>query len=454
MNVSLLNLPKIEAGWPQFYSEQLLYKSALDLAIKSLFNRRKAINVSHDNETLYDYFTGYRGELKQLHKDLASKKFNFSPVKHKHVKFYNKDRDLYIETWRDRIVDLILYRRLNQLFKAHISGSVHAYVEGFGLDRCQHLVRKYIAQNRPLFIIKRDIAKYFPSIDHSILLEQLSVSIKDNYLYELLSQRINAECITDDNAWILQKGVLFGTPLACFLANFHLHSMDLNIDRIDDKFYARYADDILIMTPSYDRAAELNNTLQLELDSRCLQFKPSHNLNIVFGPETGVFTPAKQFRFLGVLFNDKNEVLLSREKFRKIINLFRWRFKSIKRKLKSIHDLDNKLQLLVQTANEVINDGGIRPVAIIDYYLKHITKIDQFRLIDRWIAEEIISLATGRGHKKGNFKMVSFDKLRTIGLISLQHRKNLIDHGHIESSFFTDRNRMLIDKTKQFIKLK
>jgi hypothetical protein len=64
-----------------------------------------------------------------------------------------------------------------------------------------------------------------------------------------------------------------------------------------------------------------------------------------------------------------------------------------------------------------------------------VTDRSQLRLLDRWLAEEILSLVFG-GHKKGHFAKISYEELRRYGLPSLVHRQRLILHGKIESPFF------------------
>ena len=78
---------------------------------------------------------------------------------------------------------------------------------------------------------------------------------------------------------------------------------------------------------------------------------------------------------------------------------------------------------------------GVRNVAILDYYLKHVDDEAQLRRLDRWLAEEVLSLVFG-GHRKGHFRRIGFDRLRAMGLPSLVHRRRLIRRGRIESPFF------------------
>ena len=81
-------------------------------------------------------------------------------------------------------------------------------------------------------------------------------------------------------------------------------------------------------------------------------------------------------------------------------------------------------------------------VAIIDYYLKHVTDTKQLQLLDRWLAEEVLATALNTGHKKGNFAKISFQELRAMGLPSLSHRRLLLLHGHIDNSFLRWKNAL------------
>ena len=78
-----------------------------------------------------------------------------------------------------------------------------------------------------------------------------------------------------------------------------------------------------------------------------------------------------------------------------------------------IFDPRERARTLIGIASRTI-ECGVRNVAILDYYLRHVTDVAQLRLVDRWLAEEVLSLVFG-GHKKGNFDKISFDELRGWG---------------------------------------
>ena len=134
---------------------------------------------------------------------------------------------------------------------------------------------------------------------------------------------------------------------------------------------------------------------------------------------------------------------LAREKGRKIRNQFRFAFRRKKKRFSKTQQPEARAQLATDIARDVV-ENGFRSVAIIDYYLKHVNDEEQLRQLDHWLAEEVLAIAFGKGHKKGNFKCLPFRRLRAMGLPSLRHRRRLLRHGHLESSFFQMRNENLI----------
>jgi hypothetical protein len=196
---------------------------------------------------------------------------------------------------------------------------------------------------------------------------------------------------------------------------------------------------------SSDRAAaeRAGCCIAHELSALNLRSKPSHEVNLALSSTPGsdpCFTSDHRFRFLGLEFRADGVIGLSRDKRRKICNLFRYAFRRRHRRIRQIKDPRKRAEFMVQVANRVIEDG-LRNVAIIDYYLKHTQDESQLVLIDRWLAEEVVALASGKGHRKSNFRVLPFGELRRMGLPSLVHRRRLIQHRHLESSFFMWKNR-------------
>ncbi|SVB96741.1 uncharacterized protein METZ01_LOCUS249595, partial [marine metagenome] len=318
-----------------------------------------------------------------------------------------------------------------------------------GVDSCQHRVENLVRQlPRPLYFVKRDVADYFPSINHERLLELMAEWIEpDDYLFKLLEQRIRFEIIEDEEVRTAERGIAFGTAIACFFANLYLTPLDRRMAKIKGLKYFRYSDDLLAFSKDRESALEAAQGMATTFSELKVTSKPKAHRNFFFpltaGHTDGKFEAVDRFQHLGLEFRSDNTVGMAREKGRKIRNLFRTAFRRKRKRFAKTRKPDLRAQLAVDIAHDVIEEG-FRSVAIIDYYLKHVNDESQLRQLDQWLAEEILSVTFRNGHKKGNFKKIPFSQLRAMGLPSLQHRRRLLRHGHLESHFFTMRNENLI----------
>ncbi|HET7840098.1 MAG TPA: reverse transcriptase/maturase family protein [Terriglobia bacterium] len=432
--------PQNRLRWRDVYREAELYKAVVRVYTKPLFHWRKALATSTDGRTLYDLAGGGLRSLDRLERALRREEFRFRPAVALHYNFNGKHRTLYVSPWEERIVDLLLYRLLNRRLHAWFSPRSYAYrARSLGLDGCQSRIASVLRQAQgPLYVVKRDIADYFASVHHEILLAQLAELVdRDDYLFSLLGQRVRFLYCDEAGEHAAERGIPFGAAVACLLANIYLAPLDREIERIAGVEYFRYADDILILSADRGAALEARELLERTLAELRLSTKPSHRADLVLSAaEVGdpVFTAAREFRHLGLLFRAGGAVSLSRDKSRKIQNLFRFAFRRSRRRWRKISEVEARARSVVQVAAETA-EKGVRNVAILDYYLRHVDDEKQLARLDRWLAEETLSQVFG-GHKKGHFGKISFARLRAMGLPSLVHRRRLILNRRIETPFF------------------
>jgi len=429
-----------------------LYKALVRAYTKPLFSWRKALSRSHDGRTLYDFARHTPQNADALHRALASHSFHFSEGLELRFNFNGKLRRIYLFPWEERIVDLLAYRLLSRHFHGVFSPDCYAYrYRGFGVDVCQRRIARTVSrlrENPPVYGFKRDIRDYFPSIDHDILLHALRQWVDpEDYLFQLVCERIRFRFRDKEGTRIAARGVPFGTAVACFLANLYLTPMDRMLGAIGGAEHFRYGDDVLVLSADRNAAIEAAQTFDAAIAALKLDSKRSHCREFRLGEQGGadvVFAPTTKFRHLGLEFRADGSVGLPRDKFRKIRNLFRFAFRRARRRFRRIEDPLRRAAVAVDISRDVL-DRGLRSVAIIDYYLKHVDDEEQLRLLDRWLAEEVLALSFRTGHKKGNFRLLSFSKLRAMGLPSLRHRHRLIRHGHVRSSFFTLRTERMVE---------
>ena len=427
--------------WDSIYSEAELYKTAVRLYTKPLFDWRKALSSSTDQRTLYDFARHGLKNLDLVHRLLARRRFRFREGLALKRNFNGKQRTLYVYPWEERLVSLLLYRLLNRALDHHLSDSSYAYRwRGFGVDRCQReIVQTLRTTPKPVCVMKRDISDFFASIDHALLLRKLDRFIEPNgYLFQLLTDCVRFAYQDDGRLTTAQRGVPFGTAIACLFANVYLMELDRRLEAIPQIRFFRYADDLLVLSPSGDRLEQAAWVFRSEMTALGLTSKPSHELDVLLtdtASAAGKCETRGKFRHLGLEFRADGSVGLARDKFRKIRNLFRFAFRRNRTRFRKMRSPEKKAMLAVEIAQKTLSQG-VRNVAIIDYYLRHVTDESQLRLLDRWLAEEVLSIAFDNGHKKGSFRRLSFRRLRAMGLPSLVHRRRLILHGHVESPFF------------------
>lgn len=424
--------------WQDLYSEAELYKSAVRLYTKPLFSWRKALQTSSDGATLYEFARRGPERLARLHESLAERRFAYRPgvvVRHN---FNGKRRTVYLYPWEERLVDHVLYGGLNRALERWLSPRSYAYRGGpFGIDRCQRgAARALDARKAPVYAVKRDVSDYFGSVDHEALRAQLRELVEPgDYLETLLEQRVSFPYLDGGRRLRAARGIPFGTAVACALANIHLTPVDRRAAAVPGVGYLRYGDDLLATAATPQAAARAAAEIDAGLLELKLKSKPSHELALCFGGEAPGFPRAQGLRHLGLEFRPDAVTRLSRDKARKLRNLFRFEFRRSRRGLARLKTPEERAKRAVELARRVL-DRGVRNVAIIDYYLKHVRDEGQLRLLDRWLAEEVVSLACGGGHRKGHFRRLPYARLRELGLPSLVHRRRLILRRKLPSPFF------------------
>ena len=142
------------------------------------------------------------------------------------------------------------------------------------------------------------------------------------------------------------------------------------------------------------------------------------------GHTDGAFEAVDRFQHLGLNFGLTSQWEWLEKKDGRFAISFGTLFAGNAIDLSKQRHANGRAQLAVDIARDVVNET-FRSVAVIDYYLKHVNDEKQLRELDRWLAEEILSVTFRNGHKKGNFRKLSFSRLRSMGLPSLQHRRRL-----------------------------
>lgn len=171
-----------------------------------------------------------------------------------------KQRLISAAPFRDRLVHHALCNVIEPVFERRFIHDSYANRKGKGthqaLDRCTHYLRRFN------YVLPMDVKKYFPSIDHAILLNSLSCHIRDERIMQLLGQIIASgqgllqseyEMVyfrgDDLFAANRPRGLPIGNLTSQFLANVYLNPLDHFIKReLKCRGYIRYVDDMLLFS--------------------------------------------------------------------------------------------------------------------------------------------------------------------------------------------------------------
>lgn len=201
--------------------------------------------------------------------------------------FEPKRRLVQALPFRDRIVQQALCQVITPIFQKTFIRDTFACINNRGThagsNRLQSFIRK--AQNRwgKAYCLQCDIAGYFPSINHEILLNLFARKIKCSPTMRLI------RLITDSNGQA--TGIPIGNLLSQLSANLYLSQLDHYIkEKIHIKYYLRYMDDFCLIHGSKKYLAYLKSDIENFLENQ---------LALKLNRKTSIFPLAQGVDFLG-----------------------------------------------------------------------------------------------------------------------------------------------------------
>jgi retron-type reverse transcriptase len=172
-----------------------------------------------------------------------------------------KPRLISAAPYRDRVVHHALCRVLEPLWEPRFIYDSYACRVGKGThaaaDRVQHFLRS------ARWVLKLDLRKYFPSVDHRILLDRLGRHVRDEKVLHLAARIVETSPPQEPADWHFPgddlftpvqrpRGLPIGNQTSQFFANVHLDPLDHFIkEELGCRRYVRYVDDLVLM--AWDR---------------------------------------------------------------------------------------------------------------------------------------------------------------------------------------------------------
>lgn len=227
--------------------DQILEMDNLRLALKKARKGKICRNVVKRVDRDPDKY------LLQIQEMLTNKTFTTSPYRIKTI-HEPKTRQIYIlPYYPDRIVQHALMNKVAPILDNRMIYASCSCREGKGQHFGSKLSLKYIQQNR--YCLQCDVSKFYPSINHDILISLIESIIKDNNVLWLIED-------------IIRSGgdglnVPIGNYTSQWFGNLYLTPLDRRIKqyyRIRD--YIRYCDDFVLFDNDKIKLRDIGNEIE------------------------------------------------------------------------------------------------------------------------------------------------------------------------------------------------
>ena len=215
-----------------------------------------------------------------------------------------KKRKIFAAPFVDRVVHHAIHQVIAPFVEAQMPRNSWACRKGMGTRGAVLALASELGRLGPRrYVVKLDVANYFPSIDHSVLEPMLQAVLPDRTIDQLLGSLLRSHPEYRHNA----RGIPLGNLTSQLFANFYLSGVDRLCRDNADIFYIRYMDDMVLV--GADKGAVLD--LKDRVVAYCEQ-----ELNLTIPLRKTVHLAADPVPFLGYVIDPCGFRVLSRTKRR------------------------------------------------------------------------------------------------------------------------------------------
>ena len=265
----------------------------------------KARKGKRYREYTLDFTGNVEAEMWSILCDLRDK--TYQPGLYHTFKVYEpKERLICAATFRDRVMHHALCNVIEPLYERSFIHDSYACRKGKGTHRALFRAWEFMRKNR--YVLKCDIRKYFPSVDHNVLKSFIRKKLACADTLWLCDMIIDHGNIISE---IPGRGLPIGNLTSQFFANLYLNELDHFVkETLHASCYLRYMDDFIIFHDSKDELHRCRKELSYFLDTLRLKMKPG---------KSEIFPVKNGFEFLG-FFNKLDNVRVRRDSVRRFKN--------------------------------------------------------------------------------------------------------------------------------------
>jgi group II intron reverse transcriptase/maturase len=201
-------------------------------------------------------------------------------------------RLLGVPTVVDRVVQQAVVQVLTPVFEPTFSDSSYGFRPGRSAHMAVMKAKEYYEDGYK-YVVDIDLAKYFDTVNHDILMDMVMMEVKERPIIRLIRAFLKSGVMADGVVSLTDEGTPQGGNLSPLLSNIYLTRFDRLLEERGHKF-VRYADDCNVYLKSR-RAAERVMEKSIEfLEGKTMRLKVNRDKSRVGSPT--------QIKFLGFRF--------------------------------------------------------------------------------------------------------------------------------------------------------
>ena len=230
--------------------DKLYKRKNLAAAAHRVLAKKGAPGVDH--VTAKAYQARFDAEITYLVEALKAERYTPQAIRRVYIEKVGSKakRPLGIPTIRDRVLQRALVQVLEPIFERRFSDRSYGYRPGRSAKDALREVDRYLRQGYD-YVVEVDIASYFDTIDHGLLLREIEEQIADTrvlgLIKSLLCQAIKGHTGPPG------KGVAQGAVTSPLWGNIYLNGLDHHMESLG-YVMIRYADDAVVLCRSEEEA--------------------------------------------------------------------------------------------------------------------------------------------------------------------------------------------------------
>ncbi len=248
-------------------------KKTLEVAWQQVRRNRGAGGI--DGVSIERFAASAERILAELESEIKGGRYRPAPVRRCTIpKPGTKEkRTLGIPTVRDRVVQAALRAVLEPIFERKFVATSYGFRPRRSSKDALRRVVELLKQGY-VWVVDADIASYFDTIDHGLLMDDVREDVADGRVLGLIEAFLKDGVMEDGELREPESGTPQGGVISPLLANIYLHPVDVVLHQAGYES-VRYADDIVVLCRSREEAERALDLLRAAMAARKLVLHPT-----------------------------------------------------------------------------------------------------------------------------------------------------------------------------------